>query len=119
MVVTPPTTHLIQGNEKHVGALQCHELQLSIGPAGNGIAKRARQAVQHRWLPLKDSTKPTGSARPRNDNAASCSPTAHPSVRSCNAATDASGRSSPVAWVRNAAVSAGVKRRSAERNSAS
>src|SRR5258707_4887579 len=145
MVVTPPATHLIQRPQEQIRPLHLLQHRLATGPAGDRIAQPAGQAPENGGLQekpahllrlmlehlpgriIQDITmaaaegghNPAGSACPRSDRPASCSPAAHPSVRAASAATAAAGRSPPIAARSSAAASSALKGRSSARSSAS
>ena len=50
VVVTPPAAHLVQRHQEQAGLLHLLQHRLAIGPAGDSVAQRARQPVQHRCL---------------------------------------------------------------------
>ena len=50
MVVAPPSPHLVQRHHKQVCPLQRLQQRLTAAPAGDRVAQRATQPVQHRGL---------------------------------------------------------------------
>ena len=50
VVVAPPAAHLIQRHQEQAGPLDLLQHRLAVGPAGDRIAQRPGQPVQHRGL---------------------------------------------------------------------
>jgi hypothetical protein len=50
VVVAPPATHRIQWHQEQVGPLDRLQQPLAVGAAGDRIAQRPRQPLQHRGL---------------------------------------------------------------------
>ena len=50
VVVAPPAADLVQGDQEQVAPLQLLQQPLAVGPAGDGVAQRSREPLQHRGL---------------------------------------------------------------------